>query len=384
MAKSVWALGVGASGSGYPHAEGLIAVLSTSEDWRMRDAVRWLPGNVHLWRLGKADAMERMRIVFHLAWRVALLPVDLIRARASGAMVFTPYPSLFTLAVARLMPRLIRPRIVADCFISVWDSAFADRQMGVGPEGFGSLVKRFESWCLRAADAVLVDTVENAQFFEREFTLEAARVHVVPLAVNVEKLLELQPAARMPDAPLRVLYVGTFVPLHGVQVIVDAMRRLSKNDGVELRIIGDGQDAHLLEAALREGIDCPVEWIRVWQSRDDLVAHYAWADVCLGIFGASGKANRVLPFKIYAALAAGRVVVTQREMGSPTSERPPTVVCEASGQDLADALICLKKRSSVVSQFAQHGREYYARSLSERAVAEAWSLVRVSLSSSNI
>ena len=55
-----------------------------------------------------------------------------------------------------------------------------------------------------------------------------------------------------------------------------------------------------------------VRLAREWLSEDALVARYlAPAHVCLGVFGGSAKAARVVPAKVLLALAAGRPVVTR-------------------------------------------------------------------------
>lgn len=375
MPRNLWALGVGASGPGYPHGATTISLLAGHADWNVRDVVRWLPADVHLWRLGRGGLSERLRVLTHIAYRALFLPIDLIRARFASALVFVPYPSFFALAAARCLPRALRPRIVADCFISLWDSGFSDRSIAAKSGSLARAVKAIEAWSLRAADIVLVDTIENARFFEREFEIDPACVQVTPLALDVEKLRVLEPASSSPARPLRVLYVGTFVPLHGFQVIVDALRLLSAKDDIEFRIVGDGQDAPLLEAAMREGFSCRVEWIRAWQSADDLVAHYAWAEVCLGVFGAAGKASRVLPFKLYLALAASRAVVTQESMGLPVAEHPPAKRCESTGPSLAEALRELANHRAEVGVLARDARRYFDDWLSAEAIKVVWSRV---------
>lgn len=372
MIRTLWALGVGASGPGYPNGAGLIALLSREANWNVRDLVRWLPEDIHLWRLGKGSMAERIRIIAHIAARAVFLPFDLVRARQAGATVFTPYPALFTLAVARCVPRRFRPMIIADCFISIWDSGFSDRKIASGSGRLAGVIKSIEAWCLRAADAVLVDTIENAEFVGRELAIEEQRIHVVPLSLDVDNLLELHPVSRVCSRPLRVLYVGTFVPLHGFNVIVSAMREMLPSDSIAFRIIGDGQEAQVLEAAIRQGLPCSVDWIREWLTAEELVHHYEWSDVCLGVFGPPGKANRVLPFKLYAALAAGRAVVTHASMGAPAPIRPPVNTCERSGASLAAALRRLSSKQDEVQISGLQGRHYFLENLSAHAIRNAW------------
>ncbi len=51
------------------------------------------------------------------------------------------------------------------------------------------------------------------------------------------------------------------------------------------------------------------DWID-WVDPQDLVALVAQHDVCLGIFGTTPKAKRVVPQKVYQGCAAGRAVIT--------------------------------------------------------------------------
>ena len=65
------------------------------------------------------------------------------------------------------------------------------------------------------------------------------------------------------------------------------------------------------------------------------------ADVCLGVFGTSGKAARVVPNKVYDALAAGRPLVTEDSRAARellTDGRDALLVPAGDSADLAAAL----------------------------------------------
>ena len=53
-----------------------------------------------------------------------------------------------------------------------------------------------------------------------------------------------------------------------------------------------------------------VEWERGWQSAEALAAAIRAADICLGIFGAGDKAQRVWPLKNYSYIAVGRDLIS--------------------------------------------------------------------------
>ena len=108
-------------------------------------------------------------------------------------------------------------------------------------------------------------------------------------------------------AVLDVLFVGKFIPLHGVETIVRASALLRER-GVAARVefVGRGQTyqrARTLAAQL--GLDdATLRWTD-WIPFERLPERLRSADVALGIFDAGQKAGRVAPNKLYQALACG-------------------------------------------------------------------------------
>ena len=113
--------------------------------------------------------------------------------------------------------------------------------------------------------------------------------------------------ARATGSPLRVVFFGLFTPLQGATVVGEAIGCLAGSPGIEFTMIGTGQDY----PACRQlaGGNARVTW-RDWVDADLLPAMVADHDVCLGIFGTTPKAMRVVPNKVYQGAAAGCAVVT--------------------------------------------------------------------------
>ena len=112
------------------------------------------------------------------------------------------------------------------------------------------------------------------------------------------------------DNPLSVVFFGLFTPLQGAPEIARALAILEgRGVRIDVTLIGDGQDAEAVRDALPSGENVRVSWID-WVDSEDLPDVVAGHDVCLGIFGTSGKARRVVPNKVYQGIAAGCVVVT--------------------------------------------------------------------------
>ena len=112
------------------------------------------------------------------------------------------------------------------------------------------------------------------------------------------------------ESPLSVVFFGLFTPLQGAPTIARALAVLDgRGVRIDVTLIGDGQDAAAVREALPPGENVRVSWID-WVDSEELPDVVAGHDVCLGIFGTSGKARRVVPNKVYQGIAAGCVVVT--------------------------------------------------------------------------
>jgi glycosyltransferase involved in cell wall biosynthesis len=105
-----------------------------------------------------------------------------------------------------------------------------------------------------------------------------------------------------------VLFYGTYIPLHGIPTIVDAAQELAR-DPVHFVLIGNGQLRPDIDARLRAAGAVDVEQLGMVPI-ERLADEIARAQVCLGIFGASGKAARVVPNKVFQCAAMGKAIVT--------------------------------------------------------------------------
>jgi glycosyltransferase involved in cell wall biosynthesis len=202
-----------------------------------------------------------------------------------------------------------RRRLIFDPLVSRWDTLVNDW----GKYRDGSFQSRWNRGIDRrafsAADLVLCDTWAHGELFER---LGAPRERLRRVLVGAEDAFFSVPDP--PEhGPVRIVYIGGFLPLHGVSTILEAVARLerdgrSRSDFV-VSLAGNGMQyeaARVHARALgleRVEFPGPSEYARA----PELLAG---AHVVLGAFGVSEKAGRVVPHKVYQGIAAGRAVVT--------------------------------------------------------------------------
>ena len=111
-----------------------------------------------------------------------------------------------------------------------------------------------------------------------------------------------------------VLFYGQFIPLHGTETIVRAawlvqeqMERAAHQ--IQWVLVGMGQESERVDR-LVESLEIRNLRRVLWMDTDELIDAIRGADVCLGVFGESGKVGRVIPNKVFQVLAARRPLIT--------------------------------------------------------------------------
>ncbi len=196
--------------------------------------------------------------------------------------------------------RARRVPLVVDMMISLADTLGGDRALA--GRAAAATLAGIDRMSMRLADLVLADTAEGADWLARRFGIDRSRIAVVPVGAEPERFPRLPP----PGGPPRALFYGKLAPLHGIATVLEAARA----PGVPpLRLIGDGQLGSWLEGELARDRPPGLTWER-WVPYEDLGAEVGAASICLGVFGTSEKAARVVPNKVWQAMAAGRPIVT--------------------------------------------------------------------------
>ncbi|WP_156383540.1 glycosyltransferase [Pseudoxanthomonas sp. Root65] len=374
--KRLLVAGVAMRGDGYPNAVNTVRLLRRNGQWDVRDHADWLPDETRLWQLVRGRLLPRLSLMLRLGAGGFVQAVGLCATFKRGDVAYLPYPAPLTLWWLSMIPARWRPYCMADAYVSLWDSMFRDRGNGNSKGVLSRVVRFFEGRALRAADLVLVDTEANKRQMISDFSLSPGQVRSLPLAIDEQLFLGPPVAAR--TGALRVLFVGTLVPLHGVEVVLAASDKLASIEGIEILLVGDGQQGGLVEDFISKGAPANFRWVREWRSMSSIAREIEAADICLGVFGGAGKASRVLPFKLYYALAAGKAVVTQADYALPADRPPlPAIFLTSAGNDdaaeeLVRVIMALAADADARSTLGAEARIYFERQLSAEVIEREW------------
>ena len=302
----------------------------------------WSPGLASLARLARAE--------------VALARV----APGDADVLVVGYPGHADMAAAKRVAGG-RP-VVFNPLVSLADTLVDDRGVVSRRSLRAAALRALDRRAFRGADLVVADTRAHAAYFKGAFGLPPERVAVA--LVGAEDSL-FHPADGKP-AGFHVLFVGKLIPLHGLETILAAARLVPD---VQFVVVGEGQLASLL--AHRPSNVEHIPWIE-YRALPDA---YRRAGCALGIFGTGAKAARVIPNKVFQALACARPVIT--------ADTPAARELLADGEDallvpagdptaLASAIRRMVEDSSLATRIAAAGRSTYETRASESVLGARW------------
>ena len=307
--------------------------------------------------------------------------LDKEQLRAFARDVHLVYLPPFTHADVSFVKKLVDKPLVFDPLISKYLTKVHDYQAvwKYSPRGMKNYLK--DKLPLNVADFVLCDTEHHREYFAETFKVPLEKMAVLPVGFVED---DFQPIDMHSGGGIfRVGFYGSFVPLQGIQKIVEAARLLKDDPSIRFEIIGKGNEYDDVYRLANEEY-----------ALENLVFHgllpYAKLserlnafDVCLGIFGDSLKAEMVVPNKVYHYAAVRKPIITKDSAGIRevfTDGKDIRLVAH-SPQAMVDAILELKDNLSLRSRLARNAHETVCSRYTDRKIAEtvlsilaAWAL----------
>lgn len=286
----------------------------------------------------------------------ALWKAGRLRRGEKFDQVFVLFPGHTVVWLARL---LFGPRIIFDAFVSLYDSNVGDRRK-YGPYALRAwrdeLLDR--SSCALAR-VVLVDTEAHRQYFATHLGVPSHKLLVVSVGAASAWFAagEQRMNASEAKAETLVVFYGSYIPLHGVSTILRAAALLA-SEPIRFRLIGGGQEYARMQALVHSlGGLSKVEFTPSLP-REELIDRVHEADLCLGIFGDTEKAARVIPNKVYECAALGKPIITTdtSAVHEAFTDRENILLCAASSEALAEAIRTLARDSTLRHRVAKEAR----------------------------
>lgn len=256
--------------------------------------------------------------------------------------------------------------LIFDPLISSYDKQINERQKFPAESSEAKALLQWEAKLFLLADLVIADTQAHADFFSSQFGVAQEKTQVIYVSADESMFSPSPQINRKESKALDVLFYGSYVHLQGPDTIIQAV---SKYQGPEVKwtLLGDGALRKDTEALANE-LGVRSVYFEDWLDYQELPKRIQDADIILGIFGDTPKAGRVIPNKVFQAMAMGKPIVTQ-----PSSAYPAAVqdckglrwVTAGEPTELADAVAALAKLTpEALSELGQASRQTYEKHLS--------------------
>ena len=261
--------------------------------------------NVGSWGSDRASqtAGSPVRMLRNVIGGLARAARHLATCKRPDVVVFL-YPGHLDACVLGPIARLRRIPAVLDVFISLYDTVISDRGLRSARSPVALATRALDVLACWSVRCVVVDTPEHADFFAH-FT-RRARSRFAVLWVGAEEARFVPAADAGDEAP--ILWYLTYIPLHGFETVARAAALLTDDDRM-FRLVGTGQQRAEAEQLARDLGLANMEFVAP-VPESELPGEIARSSICLGVFGTSDKAARVVPNKVFQCAASGRAVIT--------------------------------------------------------------------------
>jgi len=273
-----------------------------------------------------------------------------------------------------------RKPIVFDAILTSYEAEVVDRKLVKKGSVKAKLWYFLDYIALHTASAVLSDTDTHAKYYSYFYNVKLNKFRRV--LVGSDEEIFYPRVVTKENEHFLVLFWGGFIPVQGVKYIIRAAKLLEDHEDVKLELRGFGQtysEALELSGSLRVK---NVTFVPSWVSYDKLPNYIAKADVCLGIFGETEKAQRAIPNKAVEALAMEKPLITGDSPAAREilkNRENCILVPMANPKAIADAVLTLKDDKRLREKIAENGYNLFKEKLNPKAIGKDLKLILTEL-----
>jgi glycosyltransferase involved in cell wall biosynthesis len=222
-----------------------------------------------------------------------------------------------------------------------------------------------------SSDVLLLDTDAHVSYFQDTFGIPEEKLFKIYASADTSVFYPRKRRER--NGVFQVLFWGKYTPLHGIEHIVGAAERLRNQGEIRFVFIGRGQLYQPIRKLVRDKDLHNIHFIE-WVDYEALPDHIQAADVCLGIFSTSAKANRVVPNKIFQAMAMGKPVISGKTdaVEDCLTHKGNIFLCKPGNPaSLSEAIMTLKSDPALKKRIGVKALQTFEEDLSDKAAIDA-------------
>jgi len=227
---------------------------------------------------------------------------------------------------------------------------------------------------LKNTNYVLTDTNLHSEFLEKTFTIDRKKIIVIPVGTDEKLFGDRNIKAKDFGKQFTVFFYATFLPLHGIDIVLKAAK-LVEDLPIKFVIIGGkGKKKALREFnGLIKELNLKNIEHHEWVEFEELPGYIKGADLCLGgPFGGTPQARRVVTGKTYQFLFMGKATVVgeiEEAFGFIDGENC-FLVEQNYPEALAEIVNKAYQRRSSLREIGNKGRKLFLENFSKKRILE--------------
>lgn len=271
-----------------------------------------------------------------------------IKARSANAIYLSPMNTRFVKS-ALWAAKTFRKKLIVEMYISIYDTFVGDRkplkgkQIEAGSRQAKSMLQK-DVLALTQSDFIIHTAQHELSYWEKLLGIEIERQKVaITPNFNVSDLVRSDSS----DDTLRICWWGTFIPLHGLDNILQAMQMLQQQ-GVQFTCSLFGIDNDLFvtysqkieQAQLQDYVYLRKDLRFSDRSLPEYLVQQC--DLALGIFGNTAKAENTVPNKLIEALSMAIPTLTRSSPALNEFFAPNDLwTCQPNPEAIAESILTI-------------------------------------------
>ena len=273
---------------------------------------------------------------------------------------------------AWILTKITKKPLIFDVFVSTYDGIIHDRKLFKENSFRAKYYYYLDKISCKLPKILFLDTNEHIKYFNEEFGISEKKFRRIFVGSDDEIFYPRKNVKN--NDTFTITFYGSFIPLHGLQYIVRAAKLLEEYKDIKFEILGSGQTYNFIRDLSEKLKICNIVFIKERVKYEEIPNFITKSDVCLGIFGDTAKAKRVIPNKVYEALAMGKPLITGdspaiKECG--IVNRKNTLLVEmANPEAIANAILELKDDEKLRNDIAKNGLALFKENFTPKIIGK--------------
>lgn len=272
--------------------------------------------------------------------------------------------------IALLMRWIHRRKVVFDAFISDYENLVLNRKLVKKNTLKAKIIWLIDKYSCKFSDNVIIDTIFHRSYFSKTFNISKTKFEIIFIGADDELFYPKNNRLNKESKNFKVVFYGSFLPGHGIDVILRAAKLLEK-ENIVFDFIGTGplfKEMNSLSKKLNNRNVNFLGWVK-YNKLPQVLSKY---DICLGLFDNNiSKVKRVIPTKVFEILAMKKPIITgkNKTMSFYFKNNEDLILSKmGSHEDLCDNILKLYKDKKLRTYIGEKGWLLFKKKFTTKSI----------------